>query len=134
MTADQPEQRLRRPPAERFAGSAHAFSLDEELLRLRAEDHPARNGHRQKALLQRDPVTKILFDFEQGGFLKEHQTRGLVTIHVLEGLMDVEAEGTVHALSAGEVLVLDPEVPHSVRAAAVSAMLLTVTLEPKDEG
>lgn len=125
------EDRLRPPPSERFAGSSHHFSLADALADLRAEDHPARAGHRQIALLQRPPVTQVLFSFEAGGHLDEHSAHGLVTIHVLEGELRVRAEGSDHELGAGDVLVLDPDVPHDVRAVERSAMLLTVHLSPK---
>jgi quercetin dioxygenase-like cupin family protein len=121
--------RLRTPPTERFAGSKHLFSLSDALAELRAEDHPARGGHHQVTLLQRGPVTQVLFSFEPGGHLQEHSASGLVTIHALEGRVRVEAEGVDHELPAGSVLILDPDVPHDVRASERSAMLLTVHLE-----
>ena len=123
-----PDKRLRTPPSERFAGSSHLFSLADALVQLRAEDHPARDGHRQITLLQRPPVTQVLFSFEEGGGLQEHSAAGLVTIHALEGSLRVEADGTDHELGPGDVLVLDPGVPHDVRSQARSAMLLTVHL------
>lgn len=121
------DSRLRTPPSERFAGSSHLFSLADALRELRAEDHPPRAGHRQITLLQRPPVTQVLFSFEADGHLDQHSARGLVTIHVLEGKLQVKAEGE-HDLVAGDVLVLDPDVPHDVRASEQSAMLLTVHL------
>lgn len=127
------DNRLRQPPAERFAGSSHLFSLSDALRELRAEDHPPRSGHRQITLLQRPPVTQVLFSFEKGGHLDEHAARGLVTIHVLEGRLHVQADGDDHELAAGDVLVLDPDVPHDARAVEESAMLLTVHLKQEEE-
>ena len=120
--------RLRRPPAERFAGETHVFSLDDALGKLRAEDHPAREGHRQITLLHRPPVTQVLFSFAAGGHLDRHSARGLVTIHVLQGSLRVAADGVDHELGASELIVLDPDVPHDVRAEEPAAMLLTVHL------
>lgn len=122
------DERLRTPPSERFAGSAHLFSLADALAELRAESHPARDGHRQIALFHRAPVTQVLFSFEAGGRIDQHSAAGLVTIHVLEGRLSVEASGTEHDLTGGDVLVLDPDVPHDVRAQEPAAMLLTVHL------
>jgi quercetin dioxygenase-like cupin family protein len=124
--------RLRTPPTERFAGARHLFSLSEALEELRAEDHPARDGHRQVTLFHRGSVTQVLFSFEPGGRLEEHSTPGLVTIHALEGRVEIEAEGVLHSLPAGSVLILDPNVPHDVRAIELSAMLLTVHLQKSD--
>lgn len=124
--------RLRTPPAERFAGPKHLFSLREALKQLRAEDHPARDGHRGVTIFHRAPVTQVLFSFEAGGHFHEHSAPGLVTIHALEGRLEVTAEGVDHQLEAGSILILDPDVPHDVRASERSAMLLTVHLQKTD--
>ena len=124
--------RLRTPPADRFAGPKHLFSLPAALRQLRAEDHPARDGHRQVTLFSRAPVTQVLFSFDAGGHLAEHTAPGLVTIHALEGRLEVAAEGLNHRLEAGSILILDPNVPHDVRASQPSAMLLTVHLQKTD--
>jgi quercetin dioxygenase-like cupin family protein len=123
------KERLRPHPSERFAGESHAFDLGEVLRNLRAETHPAEHGHRQITIFQRAPVTQVIFAFEPNGQLTDHTTRGLVTIHVLEGQLVVQADGHDHELRAGYILVLNPDVRHNVRALEASAMLLTVHLE-----
>jgi quercetin dioxygenase-like cupin family protein len=125
---DHPD-RLRPAPSERFAGARHAFDLHEALRALRKDGSVARNGHRQMTLFQRPPVTQVLFAFDEGGHMPTHMAGGLVTIHVLEGTLMVQAEGVEHRLQAGSLLVLTPGVPHDVRAPAASAMLLTVHME-----
>jgi len=120
--------RLRTAPAERFAGETHRFNLQQALRDLRAEPHPARDGHRQVTIFHHTPITHVLFAFDEGGTLGQHSTSGLVTIHVLEGRVIVQAEGVPHDLSAGQLLILRPNVPHDVRAEECSAMLLTVHL------
>jgi quercetin dioxygenase-like cupin family protein len=129
---EPPADRLRPPPAERFAGTKHIFFLREVLGGLRTEDHPARNGHRQVTLFHREQVTQVLFAFEADGYLKEHSAPGLVVIHVLEGHLRVEAGARTYDLPEGHELVLDPNVPHDVHAVARSAMLLTVHLRTTD--
>jgi quercetin dioxygenase-like cupin family protein len=125
---DEQAERLRPAPVERFAGKAHAFDLAGMLTKLRAEDHPSKNGHRQITILHRAPAAYVLFAFEQGGKLERHQAQGEVTIHVLEGRLMVAADGRDHDLRAGHVLMLGAGVPHDVRASEASAMLLTVLM------
>ena len=127
------EQRLREHPSERFAGESHVFDLSETLQKLRAEPHEGQRGHRQQTIFHRAPVTQVLFAFDAGGVLAEHSAKGLVTIHVLDGTLEVGADGENHALQAGQMIVLAPNVKHDVRAAAAAAMLLTVHLQ-KGEG
>ena len=121
--------RLRTAPSDRFAGQAHAFDLNEALRTLRAEDHPARDGHRQVTIMRQAPITNVLFAFDEGGVLAEHKTSGTVTIHGLEGRLLVQADGSDFHLEAGQLLILKPDLPHAVRALAPSAMLLTVHLQ-----
>jgi len=111
---------------DRFAGPAHQFDLDEVARELRSEEHPARNGHRQMTIFQRDHITHVVFAFEAGGRLPEHSAPGLVTIHAHQGRIEVAADGRDHDLGPGQVLVLAPNVKHDVRAREPSVMLLTV--------
>ena len=126
--------RLRRAPVERFAGNAHAFDLAGLLSKLRAEEHPSQDGHRQITILHRASAAHVLSAFEPSGKLEQHQAKGEVTIHVLEGRLMVAADGQDHDLRAGHVLMLSAGVPHDVRAAESSAMLLTVFMAKEAEG
>lgn len=125
---NQPDERLRPHPSTRFAGPVVSLDLPDLASALRSEPHPARDGHRQAGLVHRGPLRMLLFTFESGGRLPEHRAPGQVVIHCLGGELAVEAGDTRHRLSGGEVLVLEPDVPHSVEALADSDMLLTVCL------
>ena len=105
------------------------IDLHTAVARLREDPRPARNGHRQRSLFHRTPVSHVLFAFDPGGSVPSHSANGLVTIHVVEGRLIVEADGVNHELRAGTGLVLNPNVVHSVHAVDASAMLLTVVME-----
>jgi quercetin dioxygenase-like cupin family protein len=123
------KDRLRSRPFERFAGEVHVLDLNRTLRELRAEMRPARHGHRQMTIFHHLPITQVLFAFEPGGELADHAANGLVTIHALEGRLTVQAAEHTHELDVGMIVVLNPNVRHSVRAGEASAMLLTVHLE-----
>lgn len=120
------EERLREHPGERLAGPVQKIGLAAEIAQLRAEPHAATAGHRQVALVRHGPVSLILFLFDLDGYLKEHQTEGVVTIHVLSGWLEVTVDGQRTEVAAGELLSLAPGCPHGLRALAPSEMLLTV--------
>jgi quercetin dioxygenase-like cupin family protein len=132
---NQTEQRLRPHPSVRLAGPAVALNLPDLSRALQAEPHPSTQGHRQAGLVHRGQLRLVLFAFESGGELPEHRAPGHVVIHCLRGELVVEAAGADGVLKTGEALFLDPNVPHSVRAAVESDMLLTVCLgaKPGDE-
>jgi quercetin dioxygenase-like cupin family protein len=123
---NSPDERLRPHPVGRLAGPVVPLNLPEIARALRAEPHPARDGHRQVGLIHGEDLRLVLFAFEAGGRLPEHRAPGQVVIHCLRGELVVAAGGTPHRLGAGEALALDSSVPHAVDAVAESDMLLTV--------
>ena len=127
----RPEDRLRPHPSERLTGPAVVLRLPEFARALDAEPHPATKGHRQVSLAHRGSLRLVLFTLDAGGELPEHRAPGHVVIHCLEGQLDVGAAGRVERLGADDALLLDPDVPHTVKALADSRMLLTVCLGPK---
>jgi quercetin dioxygenase-like cupin family protein len=120
--------RLRRPPAERFAGREHVFNLPTMAGTLWHEDHPGADGHKQITLFHEGDVALVLFDFIAGGVLADHEADGYVTIHTVAGELEVATSETIHQLPAGALLVLAPGVRHDVTARVTSQMLLTVHL------
>jgi quercetin dioxygenase-like cupin family protein len=129
----QPEERLRPHPSERLSGPAVLLNLPEFTQALYAEPHPSKQGHRQVSLVHRGPLRLVLFALEAGGELPEHRAPGHVVIHCLRGQIEVEAAGARERMGANEALVLDPDVPHTVKALIQSEMLLTVCLDTKPQ-
>ena len=123
-----PEERLRPHPSTRATGPVVPLHLPNLAQGLRAEAHPAKDGHRQAGLIHRGPLRLLLFVFEPGGHLPEHRAPGHVVIHCLRGDLTVQAGSEHHRLGPGEAVVIDPEVPHAVEAQAASEMLLTVCM------
>jgi quercetin dioxygenase-like cupin family protein len=119
------EERLRPHPASRMAGAENTLDLRARLRSLRAEPHST-DGHRQIALLHHGPVRLILYAFDEGGRIPQHQAPGWVTIHVLRGTLRVKAPDGEHVLNEAHLLTLAPNVPHDVDALAESDMLLGV--------
>lgn len=125
--------RLREHPQDRFSGPLHRIDLTAVAAALRAEPHAAVAGHRQIALYREGRLTQVLFLFEPGGHFKESgadgSADGVITIHVLSGRLSVGAADAVHELGPGQLLVLSPNMPHTVKAPVPAEMLLTVCRE-----
>jgi len=127
---EQEQARLRRAPVERFAGTEHVHNLAEIAAQLRAEPHPATDGHRQMTIAHHGSVALVLFDFEADGRLVDHVADGLVTIQALAGHVQVRTSEGDHELGAGALLVLSPGVAHDLHASVPSRVLLTVHMQP----
>lgn len=63
-----------------------------------------------------------------GRSLPEHSVPGEITIHCIEGAIEVSAHGAVVSLQAGQILYLGRGVAHGVAAQQDSSALLTVAL------
>ncbi|MDQ2807593.1 MAG: AraC family ligand binding domain-containing protein [Chloroflexota bacterium] len=117
-------------PAERFAAPVHRLDLSALAAGLRAESAPTRHGHRQMTIWHNPPVTVLLFAFEPGGVLADHQAHGAVTIHLIEGAVTVQAAAQTYELTPATLVTLAPDVPHSVTATQASTLLVMVALVP----
>lgn len=129
--SDTPETRLRAHPKERFGSQENMIDLPEALRNLRDEATATRHGHQQITLDQCGPVTLVLFAFREGGNLADHQAAGVVIIHALEGELTVRTKDEEYNLLPHMMVVLAPNVRHSVVAVQESAMLLSVCLTDK---
>jgi quercetin dioxygenase-like cupin family protein len=127
------DQRLRTPPAERFARPAHLFDLHQAAEELRREPTTSRDGHRQKTLYKHGDATTALFVFEPGGTIPTHAAAGTVTILAVEGAFDVIHGGRTYRLVPGQLLAFAPDVPHDVRSVSGGVMLLTVALTNEED-
>jgi len=125
---DQSDERLRPHPSNRLAGPAVLLNLPDLARALKAEPHPAKDGHRQVGLTHGGPLRLLLFTFEAGGRLPEHRAPGQVVVHCLRGQLEVEAGGAQHGLGAGEAFALASSFFFNVTATTESDMLLTVCM------
>lgn len=124
MSASEPRRRPR--PSDRFAGAVHALDLPTATAALRAEPRSGLNRHRQITLVHHGPVRLVLFAFDRGGSLPQHDAPGWITIHMLRGSLRVRTPTAHHALREGQILALAPGVPYEVDATEEADMLLGV--------
>jgi len=96
-----------------------AAEVREERLR-RDVDHTAYTLRNMAALRQ------VLLTFGVGGRLDDHHTDGGVAIHVLDGEVAVQVQGSEYVLGVGDLLNLAPGLRHNVQARRESLVLLTI--------
>ncbi len=65
-----------------------------------------------------------------GKTLPPHKVDGEITIHCLEGSLEVDVGGRARTLYAGHLMVLEGGVVHAVRALADASALVTIALKP----
>ncbi len=79
-----------------------------------------------RTLLKRAGGTITLFAFDEGQSLSEHTAPFDAVAHILEGHADITISGTLHRVSAGEMVLMPANKPHAVHAATRFKMLLAM--------
>jgi quercetin dioxygenase-like cupin family protein len=79
-----------------------------------------------RTLLETPACCVTLFAFGDGQGLKEHTAPFHALVHVIDGTAEFTIGGTPHMLTAGDALVMPPDVPHAVRAVTDFRMVLTM--------
>ena len=82
--------------------------------------------HRAQILIKTSTIRVVVVTMLEGGELQEHSAPGPITIHALDGAIDVEVEGEKHSLNAGELISMAPGVRHAVRCVKEGSFLLTI--------
>jgi quercetin dioxygenase-like cupin family protein len=126
------EKRLREKPKQRFAPDERKIDLEEATKELLSEERGQTRGHRQINLTKDKHQSILLFHFNEGAELPEHDVDGQVTIKVLDGHLEIDTDQTTHSLETNQLLVLKPNVEHGVRALEESKMLLIIHLRTND--
>ncbi len=83
-----------------------------------------------RTVLKAEGTRIVLFSFDSGQELTEHTAAMPVLLQVIDGALDVAADGATVELLPGGVIHLPARMPHSVLATRPSRMVLTM-LDPR---
>jgi quercetin dioxygenase-like cupin family protein len=84
---------------------------------------------RTAAIIKADHFEAIRLIVHAGAEIPQHKVSGEITLHCLEGHVELGIAPTPIALKANEWVYLEGGVPHSVKAIKDSSLLLTIFLE-----
>lgn len=79
-----------------------------------------------RTLVQSKAIGMTLFGFDKGEQISAHESKGDALVMVLDGVADITIGEKVHAVSAGQSIVMPAGVPHAVSAPEQLKMLLVV--------
>ncbi len=77
-----------------------------------------------KTLVDKKVGTLTLFAFDAGQGLSEHQTPYDAVVQIIDGSAELTIGGQVVTASAGELVIMPANIPHSVRAEEKFKMML----------
>lgn len=110
-----------------FADGAFV-DLDKEIDRLRRDTSSKTGAGRNTKMVIKYPEFRIvLITMNVGSKWEDHKTNSRIFVQVLRGQICFRTANNTFELSAGQLLVLDPGVLHSVESPQESAFLLTLS-------
>jgi quercetin dioxygenase-like cupin family protein len=99
-----------------------------ELVNLRPLEVPLTEA--QSTTVLRDPQLKVMrLVLPAGKELPEHAVEGPITMHCLQGAIDVTAHGTCKRMVAGDLMYLESKASHMLRAREDTAMLVSIVVQ-----
>jgi len=106
-------------------------NLNEETIRLRKDVSTREEaGHRTKMLVKHPEFRIVLITMNSGSQWLEHKTNSRIAVQPLQGHIRFLTPGGNFDLREGQLLTLDPGIPHSVESLEESAFLLTLSGSP----
>ena len=79
-----------------------------------------------KTLIDKKVGTVTLFSFDAGQGLSEHTVPYDAFVQIVDGEAEVTIEDAVHVVSAGQLIIMPANKPHSLKAAKPFKMLLVM--------
>ena len=80
-----------------------------------------------KVILETSFSKEIRILMKQGQVMKEHKAPFPIVVHLLEGQIDFGIQGQLNQLKKGDILTLDSNVPHDLKALEDSVVRLTLS-------
>jgi quercetin dioxygenase-like cupin family protein len=115
-----------------ISGDALTFTLADEMRTVREQLGPGTRIAR--TLVKNGALRATLIAIAPGGSLAPHSTDGPITVQVLEGEVEFEADGQRQSLPAGTLIALGANVVHSARSEGGGMLLLTVVASNPQAG
>jgi quercetin dioxygenase-like cupin family protein len=115
-----------RRAAHALSGDGLVFRFADEIQELR-QDLARSSGQRSaKTLAKSGGLRVTLVVVDANATMMPEASSGVATLQVIDGRLRVQADGSVHELGAGQLMILEQNLREPIQAAERSAFLLTV--------
>jgi len=94
------------------------------VIRLAESIEYQEGGVVSREIVSRKTGTLTIFAFDQGQGLSEHTAPYDATVLCVEGEMEISISGRPQSLTAGDLIIMPANQPHSLRAVSPVKMLL----------
>jgi quercetin dioxygenase-like cupin family protein len=102
------------------------FDLKAQIVQLQRRGQYESGAPSGETLVKEPDLRIVLMALRSGGRMEKHQASGPVSIQSIEGRFRVRLPSGTVELEPGELLALEPGIPHDVEAIEDTAFLLTL--------
>jgi len=121
-----------RPEGNRVLNAALVeMNLDQSIDQIKSEITWAESDRNAVTLFKSDCTTIVLMGLHENAALKTHKASGVISVQVLQGKIQFVAEQQEITLEKGQMIALQENVYHAVKALTESFFLLTVSMSNK---
>jgi quercetin dioxygenase-like cupin family protein len=122
------EATINRPQGDRLITAPHVFiNLQSYIQQLRSEEAWQKNDRNAITVFKTDGVTVVLVALHANAEISNNSVNGILTLQVLEGSVQVAVNSTIENLTEKQMLAIDKEVYHNIKADEDSFLLLTIS-------
>jgi quercetin dioxygenase-like cupin family protein len=122
------ESTAQRPDGERMIDAA-LVSIDLPLYMAQIKDESSWKDGKRNAItvFKTNGLRIVLIALHEGSEMARHTADGIISVQVLEGLIQFNTDKQSVELGKGQMLALHERIPHSVKAIRETVFLLTLT-------
>ncbi len=107
------------------------MDLQKFIAQIRNESTWAGSDHNSITIYKSDIMRMVLIGMHEGSVIKPHFTSSVISVQVLEGKIRFHTEEKAIELAKGNMVALQPRIPHSVESVEESFFLLTLATGQK---
>lgn len=121
-----------RPDGERILNSPLLeMNLNEVIKQIESEKTWAESDRNSITLFKSETMRIVLIGLHENAELKPHKANGVISVQVVKGNIEFTAEYQTASLEKGQMIALQDNIIHSVKAVTDSFFLLTVAMNTK---
>jgi quercetin dioxygenase-like cupin family protein len=102
------------------------MDLNEFIKQVKSESTWAESDRNSVTIFKSETITIVLIAMHENAELKPHKANGVISVQVLEGIIEFNAEQQSTQIEKGQMIALQENITHSVRAITESCFLLTL--------
>ena len=121
-----------RPDGERILNAPLVkMNLNEFIKQIKSETTWADSDRNSVTIFKSETMRIVIIGLHENAELKPHKANGLISVQVLEGKIEFTAEQQSTQIEKGQMIALQENITHSVRALTESFFLLTLAMNIK---